>query len=93
MGQELTARTRYRGLVRKRLIPVRIQGDPPAFQSPIFQGGVEVGDMRTATAEYGIAMIRLEALSKPLPFFCGNATLVPHIPHWMHLPSLTETDL
>ena len=26
MGQELTARTRYRGLVRKRLLPVAIEG-------------------------------------------------------------------
>jgi folate-binding protein YgfZ len=90
MGQELTARTRYRGLVRKRLVPVYIQGDPPDFQSPIFQGGVEVGNMRTAMVECGIAMIRLEALSKPLPFSCGNATLVPHVPGWMRLPSLTD---
>jgi len=43
MGQELTARTRYRGLVRKRLIPVRIQGNVPAFQTPVLQEGVEVG--------------------------------------------------
>ena len=26
MGQELTARTRYRGLVKKRLLPVTIDG-------------------------------------------------------------------
>jgi folate-binding protein YgfZ len=90
MGQELTARTRYRGLVRKRLVPVHIQGDPPDFQSPIFQGGVEVGNMRTAMAEWGIAMIRLEALSKPLPFSCCNATLAPRVPDWMRLPSLTD---
>jgi hypothetical protein len=90
MGQELTARTRYRGLVRKRLIPVRIQGEAPAFQSPILQEGVEVGDMRTSVAGWGIAMIRLEALSKSLPFHCGSATLVPHIPHWICLPSLND---
>lgn len=90
MGQELTARTRYRGLVRKRLIPVRIQGETPAFQSPILQEGTEVGEIRTALQEWGIAMIRLEALSKPLPFHCGNATLTPHIPQWMRLPSLTD---
>jgi folate-binding protein YgfZ len=29
IGQELTARTRYRGLVKKRLMPVRIEGPPP----------------------------------------------------------------
>ncbi len=31
MGQELTARTRYRGLVRKRLMPVAIEGPAPEF--------------------------------------------------------------
>src|SRR4029077_12578619 len=29
MGQELTARTKYRGLVRKRLFPVRVEGTLP----------------------------------------------------------------
>lgn len=29
MGQELTARTKYRGLVRKRLLPVKIDGPAP----------------------------------------------------------------
>ncbi|MCE3230184.1 MAG: glycine cleavage system protein [Alphaproteobacteria bacterium] len=92
MGQELTARTRYRGLVRKRLIPVHIQGETPSFESPVFQGDAEVGEMRTAAPGWGIALLRLEALSKPLPFQCGNATLMPHIPQWMHLPSLTNPD-
>ena len=90
MGQELTARTRYRGLVRKRLVPVRIEGKLPLFQSPVIQGGVEVGEMRTCIQKIGIAMIRLEALSKALPFQCEDATLTPHIPHWMCLPSLDQ---
>lgn len=89
MGQELTARTRYRGLVRKRLIPVRIEGDTPPYQSPILQDGVEVGELRSSQKSWGIAMIRLEAMRKSLPFSCGDAILTPHIPQWMILPSLT----
>ena len=30
VGQELTARTKYRGLIKKRLFPVRIEGPPPS---------------------------------------------------------------
>ena len=37
LGQELTARTKYRGLVKKRLMPVRIYGDPPAPGTEITQ--------------------------------------------------------
>lgn len=97
MGQELTARTRYRGLVRKRLIPVKIQlrqsqGEMPAYQSPVMQAGVEVGEMRSRVNEWGMAMIRLEALRKSLPFSCGDATVTPHVPSWMCLPSSTDEE-
>jgi folate-binding protein YgfZ len=86
MGQELTARTRYRGLVRKRLVPVHIEGETPPPQSPILQEGLEVGELRSIQKEWGIAMIRLESLRKSLPFSCSNVTLTPHIPQWMSLP-------
>lgn len=88
MGQELTARTRYRGLIRKRLVPVHIQGRTPPFETPIIQDGTEVGEMRTAIQDWGLAMLRLEALSKPLPFECGSALLIPQIPNWMCLPPM-----
>jgi tRNA-modifying protein YgfZ len=88
MGQELTARTRYRGLVRKRLVPVHISGEVPAYQASISQDAIEVGELRSTSKDWGIAMIRVEALHKPLPFLCGGATLTPHIPHWVCLPSL-----
>ena len=29
MGQELTARTKYRALIKKRLFPVRVEGTLP----------------------------------------------------------------
>ncbi|MGH6892834.1 MAG: YgfZ/GcvT domain-containing protein, partial [Dongiaceae bacterium] len=65
MGQELTARTRYRGLVRKRLLPVRIEGAAPAPGTPLMLGDQEVGEMRGASADgtVGLAMVRLEALT------------------------------
>src|SRR5260221_3240146 len=62
MGQELTARTRYRGLVRKRLMPVTIEGPAPAFGAPLLLGEKEAGEMRSANGELGLALIRLEAL-------------------------------
>jgi folate-binding protein YgfZ len=94
MGQELTARTRYRGLVRKRLLPVRIQGTPPASGTPLMLGGQELAEMRSASADgtVGLAMVRLEALAKdPSPTFsAGDAKLSPDIPGWMRLPDLDE---
>ena len=43
MGQELTARTKYRGLVKRRLLPVAIEGPLPPPGSPVLRDGAEVG--------------------------------------------------
>ncbi len=94
MGQELTARTRYRGLVRKRLLPVRIDGTPPAPGTPLMLGDQEMAEMRGASADgtLGLAMVRLEALAKDASpvLRAGDAKLSPEIPGWMRLPELDE---
>jgi folate-binding protein YgfZ len=43
MGQELTARTKYRALIKKRLFPVRIEGALPDPGTPVVRDGEEVG--------------------------------------------------
>ena len=47
MGQELTARTKYRGLLKRRLVPVSIDGDLPSPGTPVLRDGSEVGTMRS----------------------------------------------
>ncbi len=87
IGQELTARTRYRGLVRKRLLPVSIEGNAPEPYTPIFLNEEEVGEMRTNAKGYGLALLRLEQIRNALPVLkCGDATLKPYVPEWMQLP-------
>lgn len=86
MGQELTARTRYRGLVKKRLVPVTIDGPVPASGTPILLGGKEVGEMRSALPGAGLALMRIEHLSGTgagqKEFLAGNARLTPRSPKW-----------
>src|SRR4029077_3031039 len=43
MGQELTARTKYRGLVKRRLVPVAVDGPLPPPGTQITLGAAEVG--------------------------------------------------
>jgi folate-binding protein YgfZ len=85
MGQELTARTRYRGLLKRRLVPVRIEGPVPAPGTPVMQEGREVGIMRSALAGRGLAVLRLDALAAA-GLRCGEAMLTPEVPAWMRLP-------
>jgi folate-binding protein YgfZ len=87
MGQELTARTRYRGLLKRRLVPVRIDGDLPTRGTAVTDAaGAEVGEMRSGRDGQGLALLRLDALDRA-PFTAAGATLTPRIPAWMVLPA------
>jgi tRNA-modifying protein YgfZ len=84
MGQELTARTKYRGLVKRRLVPVAVDGPLPPVGTAILRDNIEVGSMRSGRGAVGLASVRLDALGAVLR--CGQATLIPKIPTWMRLP-------
>ncbi len=62
MGQELTARTRYRGLVKRRLTPVAADGVAPEPGTPVTLDGREVGEIRSGTGDRALAVLRLAAL-------------------------------
>jgi hypothetical protein len=85
MGQELTARTRYRGLLKRRLVPVAVDGPLPPRGTPVLAGGAEVGEMRSGRGGLGMALLRLEALDGRA-LRCGEAALTPRVPAWMALP-------
>jgi folate-binding protein YgfZ len=86
MGQELTARTRYRGLLKKRLFPVSIEGPAPAPGTPITRDGAEIGEMRSARDGIGLALLRIEAAEAGGALMAGEARITPRIPAWMRLP-------
>ncbi|MCB2101336.1 MAG: folate-binding protein YgfZ [Rhodobacterales bacterium] len=94
MGQELTARTRYRGLVKKRLLPVDLDGPAPEAGTPILRDGKEVGEMRSSQGPRGLALLRLEALDGQgdgNAFTAGDTRLTPRRPDWVVLQSEAET--
>ncbi|WNJ99248.1 folate-binding protein [Thalassospiraceae bacterium LMO-JJ14] len=85
MGQELTARTKYRGLIKKRLVPVTVEGTTEPGTDIMLDGKV-VGDVRSLSGDIGMAMLRLQAITSGGPLQAGDATLTPAPPAWMHLP-------
>ena len=91
MGQELTARTKYRGLLKRRLVPVSIDGDLPERGAPIMRNGTEVGTMCSGRDRAGLAVLRLDALRDPLT--CNGARLTPRILDWMSLPEAISSDI
>jgi folate-binding protein YgfZ len=84
MGQELTARTKYRGLIKRRLFPVKVEGALPAPGTPVERDGREVGEIRSGLGDRAIAMLQLEAAREPLS--SGGAKITAEVPDWMRLP-------
>jgi folate-binding protein YgfZ len=86
VGQEVTARTKYRGLLRRRLAPVTIDGAPAADDTRIMADGRDVGELRAHANGQGLALIKLESIASGQPLTCGGAALKAHVPDWWQLP-------
>lgn len=82
MGQELTARTKYRALIKKRLMPVKINGSRPATGSPVTANSREVGTLFSTAGDWGLALLRLEAVENNQALQADQATVIPHKPDW-----------
>jgi len=85
MGQELTARTRYRGLVKRRLLPVSAASPLPEAGTPVFSHDKEVGQIRSSNGVAGLALLRLEAVADT-SLICQEKPISVHIPAWARLP-------
>jgi hypothetical protein len=87
VGQELTARMKYRGLVRKRLMPVTFAGPPPPPGTIIRLGEREAGEMRSGIDGQGLALLRLEQVEKAraqgAPLMAGATEIRPVAPGWV----------
>ncbi len=88
VGQELTARTKHRGLVKKRLLPVEVTGALPPAGTPITLGERDAGEVRSGVDGMALALLRLEqlAVTGKGPLLAGEATLTPQPPAWLRLP-------
>jgi folate-binding protein YgfZ len=91
VGQELTARTKYRGLIKKRLFPVRIDGPAPAPGTLVTADGKDAGEMRSSRDGLGLALLRLDAIGDAQPLSAGPATISPVRPGWMRIEADPES--
>lgn len=83
MGQELTARTKYRGLVKRRLMLITADGPLPAPGTQITLDGHDAGVVRSCQGEIAMAMIRLNMLGNDAGVLtAGGVTVTPRKPDW-----------
>lgn len=84
MGQELTARTKYRGLIKRRLFPVKVHGPLPPSGTPIQRDGKEVGELRSGSGDRALAMLQLDAADGALT--ADGLKVCAERPTWMQIP-------
>lgn len=84
VGQELTARMKHRGKVRKKLVPVEVSGPLPDPGAAITVDGKTIGAIRSGLDSQAMALIRLEDLDGVEWADCGAARVRPRIPNWLN---------
>lgn len=90
VGQEMTARMRWRATVKRTLLPVEIDGDVPAPGTPIRQGTRDAGEMRSGRNGIGLALLRIDALERlgedDGALTAGSVRLTPMRPPYLQTP-------
>uniref|UniRef100_UPI00398E931B putative transferase CAF17 homolog, mitochondrial n=1 Tax=Pristiophorus japonicus TaxID=55135 RepID=UPI00398E931B len=90
IGQELTARTHYTGIIRKRLMPIQLDNPLPPVGVPekaqiVTESGKSAGRLRNYEGDVGLAMIRLAFANEPLLVRTTGDVLVQlraSVPDW-----------
>ncbi len=84
LGQELTANSR-RLVIRKRLMPVAVEGPMPEPGTPLLSGERKAGEMRSGRDGVGIALVRVEHLDERdnAVLSAGQTTIRAFRPEWM----------
>jgi len=81
VGQEVTIRMKNRDLTRKCLVPVRIDGAPPALGTQLNLDGANAGELRGVTGDTGLALVRKDMLDRAIsdgkPFETDGVRLHP----------------
>lgn len=84
MGQEVTARMHYRGLAKRRLTPMRVDGPVPARGATVERDGKPVGECRSSAGDLVMVLARTDAIDESeTSLRSGEAHLHPAPPEWL----------
>lgn len=82
VGQETTSRMKRRSAVKNRMVPIRFEGPPPPFGTPVETSeGLRAGEALAGREGRALALLRLDrAVSGPLA--CQGRPVTLDIPAW-----------
>lgn len=66
VGQEVTARSKYRGNIRKKIFTVQFEAIAPQAGTAITAEGKTIGTMLSSAGNLGLAQLEIEAAERPI---------------------------
>lgn len=83
IGQEVTARTHYRGLIKKRLFPISLsEGSFLGEERKILnKDGKEIGELRSFLKGHALALLHRQSWEEERLFYQGKEMTIHH-PDW-----------
>ncbi|MBO0766719.1 MAG: hypothetical protein J2P50_19300, partial [Hyphomicrobiaceae bacterium] len=85
IGQEVVARMKHRGVVRRRVVPVEAEA-PLTSGAPIMAGAAQIGSIGTVVGSRGLALVRLdraaEANANGQTLIAGGVAICLRKPAW-----------
>ncbi len=82
VGQEVTARSKHRGTLRKYLYIVEGETTLPAPGTEITAQGKPAGALRSTCGPLGLALLRSDALPEDGAIIAGDTPAVARVPWW-----------
>lgn len=90
VGQEVTARSKHRAVIRKRLCGVGADAALPPAGTPLLAGEREIGEMRSSCGDQGLALVRLDMLRQAEGDVTANGVVLRVRPLWWHPADAAE---
>ena len=85
VGQEVTARMKYRGKIKKLMMPVTLSGTAPAFGTSVTdEKGNKIGDLRSNCDKNAIVLFSIKDLKFGTQYACGDIYVTPYKPDWTY---------
>ena len=96
MGQEITARMKYRGLKKWDLLPLKLPNEPAESSTfvgnSLSQGDKTVGQITSVGGQFALARVRLDALEGATSGNLPPITLASHPVDWVALDYMRKSE-
>lgn len=91
VGQEVVSRMEHRGTARNRILPLKLDGTPPAKGTAILAGAKQIGTILSSVGDHALGLLRLDRLADAAQ--AGDRLLTDSVPVHVIKPAFARFDI